>query len=208
LFTSTGVTRMRRHLFASTGTLIAVMVLLPACGSSSKSSSSSGATTSPSTSSPLPTYALTCTTFAGKLTLSPPVSPTVSVAHKINVTGTLSDCTGTPGITSGDLTALATVSDKVNCAQLDSYSKPDKSVAVSIKWNNGTRSIGSEFVVSFETPTNFLISGKFDAGSMFLGKTATMTTLNTPDGGGCTTAGTSLSTATLALKPGSQALLG
>src|SRR5262249_9512325 len=172
-------------------------------------------TTSASTSPPASTNTFTCTTFAGKLTLSPPVSPTVSEAHKIKVTGTLSDCTGTPGITTGDLTTQATVSDKLNCAQLASYKKLNKSAAVSVKWNNGTTSIGSEFVVSFETVAHFLISGKFDDGDIFVNKTATVATVNTPVGGGCsvafggrTTSRASLSTATLGLKPGTNVMIG
>jgi hypothetical protein len=136
------------------------------------------------------------------------VSPPLSEIHKINVTGTISGCTGTPGITTGDLTLLASVTDKLNCAQLISYSKPNKSSSLSIKWNNGTISTGSEFVVSLQTVANFLISGRFDAGAIFVGKYGTAQTQNTPVGGGCVTPGVSLSTATLALKPGTKLLIG
>jgi hypothetical protein len=192
---------MRRHLVGSTGTLIAVMVLLSACGSSSKSSSGS------TTSSPASANALTCTTFAGSLNLSPPVSPTVSEAHTVNVTGKLSGCTGTPGITSGDLTLYAKVTDKLNCAQLISYSKPN-TANLSVKWNNGTTSTGSGFVVTFQDVTKFLISGQITAGDMFVYKTATAQTVNTPDGGGCITGGASLSVATLGLAPGTNLAIG
>ena len=198
---------MRRHLVGSTGTLIAVMVLLSACGSSSKSSASSGSTTSASTSPPASASALTCTTFAGNLTLSPPVSPTVSEAHTVNVTGKLSGCTGTPGITSGDLTLEAKVTDKLNCAQLIAYSKPN-TANLSVKWNNGTTSTGAEFVVTFQEVTKFLISGQVTAGDVFVYKTATAETVNTPDGGGCITGGASLSVATLALAPGTNLAIG
>jgi hypothetical protein len=194
---------MRRHLVVSTGTLIAVMVLLSACGSSSKSSGSSGSTTS----SPAAADALTCTTFAGSLKLSPPVSPTVSEAHTVNVTGKLSGCTGTPGITGGDLTLETKVTDKLNCAQLISYSKPN-TANLSVKWNNGTTSTGAEFVVTFQEVTKFLISGQITAGDMFVYKTATAQTVNTPDGGGCITGGASLSVATLGLAPGTSLAIG
>jgi hypothetical protein len=195
---------VRRHLFVTTGTLIAVMVFLSACGSSSKSSAPAGSTTSASSPSTL-TNALTCTTFAGKLTLTPPVSPTVSEAHSISVTGTLSGCTGTPGITGGDLTLDAKEADKLNCAELIAYQKPN-TANVSVKWNNGKTSTGAEFVVGFETKTT--ISGQVTAGDVFVGKTATAATVNTPDGGGCTTEGASLSTATLALAPGTNVAIG
>jgi hypothetical protein len=191
---------MRRHLVVSTGTLMAVMVLLSACGSSSKSSA-------PSTSSPASANALTCTTFAGSLNLSPPVSPTVSEAHTVNVTGKLSGCTGTPGITSGDLTLYAKVTDKLNCAQLISYSKPN-TANLSVKWNNGTTSTGSEFLVTFEEATKFLISGKIEAGDSFVYKTATAETVNTPEGGGCLTGGASLSVVTMAFAPGTSLAIG
>ena len=191
---------MRRHLVVSTGTLIAVMVLLSACGSSSKSSA-------PPTSSPTSANALTCTTFAGSMNLAPPVSPTVSEAHTVNVTGKLSDCTGTPGITSGDLTLLGKVTDKLNCAQLISYSKPN-TANLSVKWNNGTTSTGAEFVVTFQEVTKFLISGQVTAGDAFLYKTATAQTVNTPEGGGCLTGGASLSVVTMALAPGTNLAIG
>src|SRR5438477_1747985 len=190
---------MRRHPVVTTGTLIAVMVFLSACGSSSKSSAGAGSSTSASSPGTL-NNALTCTTFTGKLTLSPPVSPTVSEAHDISVTGTLSGCTGTPGITSGDLTLSAKEADKLNCAQLIAYTKPS-TANVSVKWNNGKTSTGSDFVVGFEEVTKTTISGQVTGGDVFVGKTATAATVNTPDGGGCTTAGASLSAATLALAP-------
>ena len=197
---------MRRHLVVTTGTLIAVMVFLSACGSSSKSSAGAGSTTSTSGPSTA-TNALTCTTFAGKLTLTPPVSPTVSEAHSISVTGTLSGCTGTPGITSGDLTLEAKEAEKLNCAELIAYQKPN-TASVSVKWNNGTTSTGAEFVVGFESVTKTTISGQVTGGDVFVGKTATAATVNTPDGGGCTTEGASLSTATLALAPGTNLAIG
>ena len=198
---------MRRHLVVSTGTLIAVMVLLSACGSSSKSSAPSGSNTSASTSSPASADALTCTTFTGSLNLSPPVSPTVSEAHTVNVTGKLSGCTGTPGITSGDLTLYAKVTDKLNCTQLITYSKPN-TANLSVKWNNGTTSTGAEFLVTFQDVTKFLISGRIEAGDMFVYKTATAQTVNTPEGGGCLTGGASLSVVTLALAPGTDLAIG
>jgi hypothetical protein len=197
---------MRRHPVVTTGTLIAVMVFLSACGSSSKSSAGAGSTTSASSPSTLHN-ALTCTTFAGKLTLSPPVSPTVSEAHDISVTGTLSGCTGTPGIASGDLTLSAKEADKLNCAQLISYTKPS-TATVSVKWNNGKTSTGTDFVVGFEEVTKTTISGQVASGDVFVGKTATAATVNTPDGGGCITGGASLSTATLALAPGTNVAIG
>jgi hypothetical protein len=202
-FTSTEVTRMRRHLVVSTGTLIAVMVLLSACGSSSKSPASSGS----STSAPALTNALTCTTFSGNLTLSPPVSPTVSEAHTVNVTGTLLGCTGAAGITSGDFTLEANVTDKLNCAELIAYTKAN-TASVSVKWNDGTTSTGAEFVVSFERAAKTVISGKVTGGDAFVGKTATAATVNTPGGGGCITPGASLSAATVALVPGTDVAIG
>jgi hypothetical protein len=197
---------MRRHPVVTTGTLIAVLVFLSACGSSSKSSAPGGSTTSASSPGTL-NNALTCTTFTGKLTLSPPVSPTVSEAHDISVTGTLSGCTGTPGITGGDLTLSAKEADKLNCAQLISYAKPS-TANVSVKWNNGKTSTGSEFVVGFVAVTKTTISGQVNGGDVFVGKTSTAATVNTPDGGGCTTQGASLSTATLALAPGTNVNIG
>ena len=194
---------MRRHLVVSTGTLIAVMVSLSACGSSSKSPASSGSTTS----SPTSANALTCTGFTGSLTLAPPVSPTVSEAHTVNVTGKITGCTGTAGITSGDLTLYAKVTDKLNCTQLISYSKPN-TANLSVKWNNGTTSTGSEFLVTFEEATKFLISGKISAGDAFVYKTATAQTVNTPEGGGCLTGGASLSVVTMALAPGTNLEIG
>jgi hypothetical protein len=195
---------MRRHLVVTTGTLIAVMVFLSACGSSSKSSAPGGSTTS----APASANVLTCTTFAGKLTLTPPLSPTVSEAHAVSVEGTLSGCTGTPGITGGDLTlSLVKETDKLNCAQLIADTKPN-TATVSVKWNNGKTSTGAEFVVAFQSVTKTTISGQITGGDMFVGKTSTATTVNTPDGGGCTTEGVSLSTATLALAPGTEVAIG
>jgi hypothetical protein len=192
---------MRRHLVVSTGTLIAVMVLLSACGSSSKSSAPPGSST------PASTRALTCTTMTATLNLSPPVSPTVSETHKINLVGKLSGCTGTAGITGGDLTVEVNVPDKLNCAQLVSYSKPNRAV-LSVAWNNGARSTGSEFLVTFQDVTKFLISGRVSAGSVFVGKTATAATVNTPEGGGCISGGASLAVADLALAPGTDLEIG
>jgi len=194
---------MRRHLVVSSGTLIAVMLLLSACGSSSKSSGSSGS----STSAPASTNALTCTTLTGTLNLTPPVSATVSEAHKVNVTAKLSGCTGSPGITSGDLTLEANVTDKLNCTQLIAYSKP-KRANLSVTWNNGSKSTGSEFLVTFQDVTKFLISGEITAGDIFVRKTATAQTANTPEGGGCITGGASLSVADLALAPGTSLAIG
>jgi hypothetical protein len=141
------------------------------------------------------------------MNLSPPVSPTVSEAHTINVTGTLSGCTGTPGITSGDLTLVGKVTEKLNCAQLISYSKPN-TANLSVKWNNGTTSTGAGFVVTFQEVTKFLISGQVTAGDAFLYKTATAQTVNTPEGGGCLTGGASLSVVTMALAPGTNLAIG
>jgi hypothetical protein len=192
---------MRRHLVVSTGTLIAVMVLLSACGSSSKSSAPSD------TSSPTSANALTCTALTASLTLAPPVSPTVSETHKINVAGKLSGCTGTPGITSGDLTVEVNMKDKLNCAELISYTTPNRAV-LSVTWNDGSRSTGSGFLVTFQDVTKFLISGRVTAGSSFVGKTATAQTVNTPEGGGCISGGASLGVATLALAPGTELEIG
>ena len=194
---------MRRHLVVSTGTLIAVMVLLSACGSSSKSSGPSGSDTS----TPASANALTCTGLTANLNVTPPVSPTVSETHKVNVTGKLSGCTGTPGITSGDLTLEVNVSDKLNCAQLISYSKPNRAV-LSVTWNDGTASTGSGFLVTFQDVTKFLISGRVTAGASFVGKTATAQTVNTPEGGGCISGGASLGVATLAFAPGTELEIG
>jgi len=135
------------------------------------------------------------------------VSPTVSEAHSISVTGTLSGCTGTPGITSGDLTLEAKEAEKLNCAELIAYQKPN-TASVSVKWNNGTTSTGAEFVVTFQEVTKFLISGQITAGDAFVYKTATAQTVNTPDGGGCLTGGASLSVVTMALAPGTNLAIG
>ncbi len=79
---------------------------------------------------------------------------------------------------------------------------------MSVKWNNGTTSTGEDFVVGFEAVTKTTISGQVTGGDMFVGKTSTAATVNTPDGGGCTTQGASLSTATLALAPGTNVAIG
>ena len=191
---------MRRHLVVTTGTLIAVMVVLSACGSSSKKSNAgSGSTTSaPSSSSTPAGGSLTCTTFTGTLTVTPPLSPTTSETHTLSATGKLSGCTGTPGITSGDLTFTAKPADKLNCSQLIAYTKPTTST-VTIKWDNGKTSTGDNFTVAFEQVTKTTISGSFSGGDVFVGKTATTATQNTPDGNGCTAQGVSLNTASLAL---------
>jgi hypothetical protein len=141
------------------------------------------------------------------LNLSPPVSPTVSETHKINVVGKLSGCTGTAGITGGDLTVEVNVPDKLNCAQLISYTKPNRAV-LSVTWNNGATSTGSGFLVTFQDVTKFLISGRVTAGSVFVRDTATAATVNTPEGGGCISGGASLGVADLALAPGTQLEIG
>jgi hypothetical protein len=197
-----GDSTVRRNVVASTGTVIAMIVLLSACGSSSKDSTADSPTSAATTSGNV----LTCKTFFGKLTLDPPIAPGAAVTHKINVTGKLSDCTGSSGITSGEVTSLASVTDKLDCEQLATYKQPNKSAAISITWSNGKRSIGSGFVVSFERVTSFLISGKFDAGGEFVNRTATLTTQNTRDKG-CTGNG-DLETATMTLKPGTSFLVG
>ena len=197
---------MRSRLVVTTGTLIALMVFLSACGSSSKSDAGAGSTTSAS-SSPPASADLTCTTFDGKLTLDPPISPTASEAHKFDVTGTLSGCTGTEGITSGDLTLSAEVADPLNCAQLIAYLKPN-TANVSIEWNNGKKSTGDAFTVAFDQVTKTTISGDFNGGDTFVGKSATASTSNKADDGGCTDAGVSLSSVTLALAAGTNLTIG
>src|SRR5262245_50744776 len=119
-----GDSTVRRNVVVSTGMLIAMIVLLSACGSSSKDSADAPTSAAESTTSK---NVLTCKTFYGKLTLSPPIAPGASVTHRINVTGKLSDCTGTPGITSGEVTSLASVTDKLDCEQLATYKQPNKS---------------------------------------------------------------------------------
>jgi hypothetical protein len=139
---------------------------------------------------------LTCTGFTGTLTVTPPLSPTTSETHTLTATGKLTGCTGTPGITSGDLTFSAKPADKLNCAGLIAYTKPT-TATVSIKWDNGKTSTGDNFTVAFEQVTKTTISGSFTGGDVFVGKTATTATANTPDGNGCTAQGVSLNTATL-----------
>jgi hypothetical protein len=134
------------------------------------------------------------------------MSPTASEAHTFKVTGTLSGCTGSSGITSGEVTLTADVADKLYCAQLIAYQKPN-TANVSIAWNNGKTSTGDAFTVAFESVTKTTISGDFTGGE-FEGKSATAGTSNTADGGGCTTAGVSLSSATLALAPGTTFAIG
>ena len=199
---------MRRHLVVTTAAVIAIAALLPAysSSSSSKSAAPAGSTTSASSATTSPggsATVLTCTSLAGTLTLSPPVSPTVSVAHALIAKGTLSGCTGTPGITSGVLTVLAKETDKLNCGQLIAYSKPG-TASGSVKWNNGQTSTGAKLAVTYASVTSSTISGKFTSGTVFVGKTTSSTTVNSPDGGGCLTQGVSLSTATLSLAPGAN----
>jgi hypothetical protein len=150
---------------------------------------------------------LSCTTFAGTLTVTPPLSPTTSESHTLSATGKLSGCTGTAGITSGDLTFTAKPADKLNCAQLIAYTKPT-TATVTIKWDNGKTSSGDSFTVAFEQVTKTTISGSFTGGDEFVGKTSTVSTLNTPDGNGCTAQGVSLNTASLSLAGGSAFTIG
>ena len=196
---------MRRHLVVTTAVLIAIAALLPACSSSSKSSSTTTSTepAETTTSTPAAATLLTCKKLAGTLTVSPPISPTVSEAHTLSAKGTLSDCTGTPGITSGTLTFTAKVTAKLNCAQIVSYSQPGTANA-SVTWSNGKKSTGVNLAVTYEAVTTSTISGKFTSGSVFVGKTSTATTINSPNGGGCVTQGVSLTTASLSLAPGTE----
>jgi hypothetical protein len=212
MFAGTGVTHVRTRLVVTVAALIAIAALLPACSSSSsKGSAPAASTTSASsvtTSPPAGTAtALTCTALAGTLTLSPPVSPTASVAHTLTAKGTISGCTGTPGITSGEFTLSAGATDKLNCAQVLTYSKPG-TATVSVKWNNGSTSTGSKLALTYATVASTTITGKFTGGTAFVGKTTTSTTANSPDGGGCLTGGASLSTATLSLAPDTKYTIG
>src|SRR2546426_12827291 len=111
---------MRRHLVVTTGTLIALMVVLSACGSSSKSNAGAGSSTSASSASTAPPAAgsLTCTTFAGTLTVSPPLSPTTSETHTLSATGKLSGCTGTAGVTKGELPLSPQPAHKTKCSEV------------------------------------------------------------------------------------------
>ncbi len=200
---------MRRRLVFTTAALIAISAFLPACSSSgsSKTSAPAGSTTSassPTTTSPgSAKAALTCTSFAGTLTLTPPVSPTVSVAHTLTAKGTLSGCTGTLGITGGEFTFRAEESEELNCAQVIAYTKPG-TASVSVKWDNGTSSTGAQFALTYASVTSTKISGKFTSGNVFVGKTSTSMTVNSPNGGGCVTQGVSLSTAAVTLAPGTN----
>jgi hypothetical protein len=199
---------VRKHLVVTTAMLIATTAILGACSSSSSSKSSGTTTTtapaaSTTTSPPGGATVLTCTKFAGTLTLSPPISPTVSVAHTLTAKGTLSGCTGTPGITSGALTFVEKETAKLNCAEILSYTQPGTASA-SVKWNNGKTSTGSKLAVTYESVATSTISGKFTGGTAFVGKTSSATTTNSPNGGGCVTKGVSLETATLSLSSGTN----
>ena len=201
---------MRTKFVVTTATLIAITAFLPACSSTSSPKSSAtttapaGSTTSASsapTSSSGAATALTCTKFAGTLTLSPPVSLTVSVAHTLTARGTVSGCTGTPGITSGVLTFVEKETTKLNCAELLTYTEPG-TASVSVNWDNGKTSMGAKLAVTYASVTSSTISGKFTSGTAFVGKTSSASTVNTPNGGGCVT--NSLTTATLSLTPGTE----
>jgi hypothetical protein len=188
--------------------LIAIAALLPACSSSSKPASSSTTTSAGSTTStPGPAPLLTCKALTGTLTVSPPISPTVSEAHTLSAKGTLSDCTGTPGITSGKLTFVEKVSAKLNCAEIVTYTQPG-TANVSVTWSNGKTSTGTNLAVTYQAVTTSTISGKFTSGTVFVGKTSTATTVNNPDGGGCVTKGVSLKTATLSLARNTEYTVG
>ena len=129
------------------------------------------------------------------------MSPTVSVAHTLSAKGTLSGCTGTPGITSGELTFVAKGTAKLNCAEIVAYKEPG-TASVAVKWNNGTTSTGPSLAITYDSVTTTTITGKFTGGNAFIGKTSTSTTVNSPDDGGCVTEGVSLKTATLSLQAG------
>ena len=182
--------------------LIAIAAFLPACSSSSspKSSSTTNAPDETTTSAPGAAAVLTCTKFAGTLTLSPPISPTVTATHSLSAKGTLSGCTGTPGITSGELSFVVTDTAKVKCSDLLTYTQPG-TASVSVKWNNGKTSTADKLAVTYDSVATSTISGKFTGGTAFVGKTSNATTTNRPNGGGCVTSGVSLSTATLSLAP-------
>jgi hypothetical protein len=194
--------RVRKHLVVTTAAMFAIAAV-SACSSSSSSKSSqpAGSTTSAATAPAGPAAALTCATFAGTLKVSPPVSPTVSVAHTLTAKGTLSGCTGTPGITSGELGFVAKRTAKLNCAEIATFKEPG-TASVSVKWNNGQTSTGPNLAVTYDSVVSSTISGKFTGGTAFVGKTSTSTTVNSPDNGGCFTEGVSLSTATLSLAQG------
>jgi hypothetical protein len=130
------------------------------------------------------------------------VSPTVSVAHTLTARGTLSGCTGTPGITGGDFTFRAEESEKLNCAQVIAYTKPG-TASVSVTWNNGKTSAGA-LALTYASVTSTKISGKLTSGDVFVGKTSTSMTVNSPNGGGCVNQGVSLSTAAVSLAPGTN----
>ena len=137
------------------------------------------------------------------MTLTPPISPTVSEAHTLRAGGTLSGCTGTPGITSGELTFVVNETAKLKCSEVLTYSQPG-TASVSVKWNNGKTSTAEKLAVTYDSVATSTISGKFTGGTAFVGTTSNATTTNRPDGGGCVTSGVSLSTATLSLATGTQ----
>jgi hypothetical protein len=148
---------------------------------------------------------LTCTKLTGTATFTPPVSPTVIATHKISSKSTISGCTGTPGVTSGQVTFTST-SIKENCKILLA-NKATSKATISVKWSNGKVSGPGTATVSYVSLGVVKITAKTTAGTIFLGKTSVSEALFLPKGGGCLTAGKSLGTTSVSFPKGQKLVI-
>jgi hypothetical protein len=182
----------------SIGVLLAVASLLPMVMMASPAQAATG---------------LTCSKLTGNVTWTPAlpkIGNKTLVKSKIVAKGSFSGCTGTPGITSGSFTFTELPSAKgTNCNAFTVKGAAPTFASVVTKWNNGKTTTSAKTTVKVlglqGTSGIVQTSGKNTSGTVFVGQTATATTLFKPSAGGCVSA--ALSKATVALKTGTKVVI-
>ena len=181
----------------SIGAVLAVASLLPLVMTATPASAATG---------------LTCTKLTGTVTWTPALPKIGSktlVKSKVVAKGSFSGCTGTPGITSGKFvfTQLPGTTGS-NCSMLVA-SKTQNSASVVTTWNNGKTTTSAKTTVTKIGQQGLAgvvtTNGKNTSGTVFVGQTATATTLFTPLKGGCVSG--ALSSASVALKAGTKVVI-
>jgi hypothetical protein len=137
---------------------------------------------------------VTCKTAAGTATFKPPlpvVSSKTLVKGTLSAAGTVSKCTGSPGVTSGKTKFTSPKSTTgSNCTTLASPDPKSKGTVgtIVITWNNKKTSTAKVFTikqVSKKDPTHATTKGKITAG-LFVGKSISGTVLYKLPKGACT----------------------
>jgi hypothetical protein len=136
---------------------------------------------------------VSCATAAGTATFKPalpPIGSTAKVKGTLSAAGTLSKCTGAPGVTSAKTKFTSPKSTTgANCTTLSSPDPKSKGTVgtIVITWNNKKTSTAKVFTikqVSKKDPVHATTKGKITAG-LFVGKSITGTVLYSLPKGAC-----------------------